>query len=262
MKKLSVLLALLMVLTLAIGTAIGVTWGEPDSKHVNVGAMVVDDVDIGLVPWCSGTLVAPNIFLTAGHCTSDLDDYGISEVWVTFDQDAAPPSTLLDVREIVTHPQYDGKKKSNPYDVAILILEDAVDISPATLPAEGFLDDLRAENKLRNGSEGAKFTVVGYGATLEWPPPNIVYEDQRQFAISEYQTLLKAWLRLSQNQAKDDGGSCYGDSGGPAFWTEPDGSEVLVGITSWGDARCVANGVYYRVDIPETLSFLVSFGVE
>ncbi len=60
---------------------------------------------------------------------------------------------------------------------------------------------------------------------------------------------------MSQNQATGDGGTCFGDSGGPAFWTE-DGDEILVGITSWGDAQCVASGLNYRVDISDTLSFI------
>ena len=64
---------------------------------------------------------------------------------------------------------------------------------------------------------------------------------------------------MSQNQATDDGGTCGGDSGGPAFWTDPDyGTEILVGITSWGDPYCVATGFNYRVDIPETLDFIDS----
>jgi hypothetical protein len=141
--------------------------------------------------------------------------------------------------------------------VGVLILADEVtSIEIANLPEEGFLDDLKKEGKLRQGSEGAEFTVVGYGASLEWPPPDITYYDQRQYSISEYQALLKSWLRMSQNQATGDGGSCYGDSGGPAFWTEPDGTEILVGITSWGDANCIASGFNYRVDIPDTLDFI------
>jgi len=81
------------------------------------------------------------------------------------------------------------------------------------------------------------------------PPPKITYKDYRQFAESEFQALLKAWLRMSQNRATGDGGTCYGDSGGPAFWTEPDESEILVGITSWGDVPCVPSAFNYRVDI-------------
>ena len=56
-----------------------------------------------------------------------------------------------------------------------------------------------------HGSDKAKFTLVGYGATLDFPPPDIYYEDQRQVAVSEYRTLLKAWLKMSQNQATGDG---------------------------------------------------------
>jgi hypothetical protein len=146
---------------------------------------------------------------------------------------------------------------SNPHDVGALILAEPVtDIEPANLPYERFLNDLKAEGKLRQGKNEADFTLVGYGGTLDWPPREITYDDYRQFAESEYQALLKAWLRMSQNHATGDGGTCYGDSGGPAFWTEPDGTEILVGVTSWGDAQCVASAFNYRVDIPETLDFI------
>jgi secreted trypsin-like serine protease len=61
---------------------------------------------------------------------------------------------------------------------------------------------------------------------------------------------------MSQNQASGDGGTCGGDSGGPAFWEDEKGTEVLVGITSWGDPFCISTGFNYRVDIPETLGFI------
>jgi len=181
-----------------------------------------------------------------------------SPVKVNFHQYALNTKTLLEVEKVITHPDYNWGPTSDPHDVGVLVLEKPVKkrIQPATLPEEGFLDQLLAEGKLRQGSGGAKFTLVGYGGLLDWPPPQISYDDERRFAESEYQTLLKAWLRMSQNQATCDGGTCFGDSGGPAFWTEPDGSEILVGITSWGNANCVATGFNYRVDIPETLDFI------
>ena len=129
-------------------------------------------------------------------------------------------------------------------------------ITPATLPVLGLLDQLRADGNLRQGSNGAKFTVVGYGGILAWPPPRVTYEDQRRFAVSEYRALLPAWLRMSQNHATGDGGTCYGDSGGPAFWEPESETRILVGITSWGDAPCVATGFNYRTDIPQTLNFI------
>ena len=140
---------------------------------------------------------------------------------------------------------------------ALILSEPVTNIEPANLPYEGLLDDLQKVGKLNQGKTKAKFTVVGYGGTLHWPPPSVTYEDTRQFAVSEYRSLLKAWLHMSQNQAAGDGGTCYGDSGGPAFWTDPDtGIEILVGITSWGDIPCVASGFNYRVDIPDTLDFI------
>lgn len=251
-----------MALSLIIVTpAAAITWGEPDTEHTNVGAIVVDHpTNFELFQLCSGTLIHPRVFLTAGHCTVGL--YDLENVYVNFDQNALNPETLLEVEEVITHPEYKWGPMSNPHDVAVLILKEPVtDIPPAELPEdEGFLNDLKAAGELRKGAEGAKFTVVGYGGTLHWPPsppdPKITYDDERQFAVSEFRALLKAWLIMSQNQATYDGGTCFGDSGGPAFWTKPDGTEILVGITSWGDAQCVANGVNYRVDISETLSFI------
>jgi secreted trypsin-like serine protease len=236
-----------------------ITWGEPDTEHTNVGAMVVDYPGIGPYQVCSGTLVHPQVFLTAGHCTVDWEGTGVETFWVNFDQNALNEATLLDVVEVIPHPDYWWGPTSNPHDVGALILAEPVtDIEPANLPSEGFLDDLRSAGELRQGSDGAKFNMVGYGGTLDWPPPVISYDDQRQVAVSEYQNLHKKWLRLSQNPAKGDGGTCFGDSGGPAFWTNADGTETLVSVTSWGDALCVAAGFNYRVDIPDTLNFIDS----
>jgi len=267
MRKLSILMGLLLILAVGILPATAITWGAEDGDgHPNVGLISRPDPNNPSAqrPLCSGTLIHPQVFLTAGHCTDYLEylmaagQLTIDGVKVSFDADDALHQGLLAVEEVITHPDYNWGPTSNPHDVGVLILAEAVgDIPLAELPDEEFLDELRAAGKLKQGSNRAKFTLVGYGSTLEWPPPEIIFPDgKRRLAESEYQTLLKAWLRMSQNQATDDGGTCYGDSGGPAFWTEPDGTDILVGITSWGDAQCVATGFNYRVDIPETLDFV------
>jgi hypothetical protein len=258
-KSLLIIFALVLVLAAGVVPAGAITWGELDTEHPYVGAMVVDWPGYGPYQVCSGTLIHPQVFLTAGHCTEGWEGTGVETFWVNFDQDALNEPTLLDVAAVITHPDYWWGPSSNPHDVGALILVDPVtDIDPVKLPDEGFLDGLREQGLLNQGKHKAKFTLVGYGGTLDWPPPVIHYPDQRRQSESEFRALLKAWLRMSQNQATDDGGTCYGDSGGPAFW-EPDGAdgtEVLVGITSWGDAQCVASAFNYRVDIPDTLDFI------
>jgi len=128
----------------------------------------------------------------------------------------------------------------------------------AVLPPQGLLDELKADKVLSRGSNKEKFTVVGYGGTLDWPPPVINYYYRRQYAESEYRALLKAWLKLSQNQATGDGGSCFGDSGGPVFWTNNSGDDILVAITSWGDPNCISPSFNYRIDTQKTLEFINS----
>lgn len=258
MKRISVVAAtsLLLLFLVIVQPVAAITWGELDTDHTNVGAMVADLPDRGPLPICSGTLIHERVFLTAGHCTFDLDEWGVTTVWVNFDPYALNPDTMLLVEQVITHPDY-GWGSPDPHDIAALVLAAPVeDIEPATLPEEGFLDDLKSTGMLRDQAQGAGFVLVGYGGTLEWPPPAITYEDYRQVAVSEYKSLPGPWLHMSQNVLQENGGTCFGDSGGPAFWVDDEGNETIVGVTSWGDAQCVATSFNYRVDIPDSIAFI------
>ena len=258
MRKLVVSVALLLILVVSVTPAAAIVYGGLDGKsHPNVGVAIALTSDTGGT-LCSGTLIHPQVFLTAGHCTAlwqaqiDAGELTMEGVKVSFDANNAFDSkTMRAVKKIIPHPEFDGRSQSDTHDVGLLILSKPVKgIKPASLPGEGFLDTLAGKLK------GAKFTVVGYGAGLNFPPPQFIPPDgKRHVAASEFQTLLKAQLVLSQNKATDGAGTCQGDSGGPAFWTEG-GTETLVAITSLGDPNCVATGRYYRADIPQTLNFI------
>ena len=68
------------------------------------------------------------------------------------------------------------------------------------------------------------------------------------------------YLRLSQNPARGNGGTCYGDSGGPNFLgagsTETD---IIAGITITGDSLCKSTNVVYRLDTESARTFLGQF---
>ena len=253
------------VLTAGVNQVQAITWGETDDSNAypNVGLMGVFS-DEGPIGFCSGTLIGPDLVLTAGHCTeyalSLLGSEIATYVAVTFDQTAQYPGGIwYRAKEIVPHPDYNWGPTSDPRDVGLLILETPVPgIEPATLSTLGFLTNLREEGLLASGKNAAKFTVVGYGATLDWPPPEIQFDFPpiRRIAESQYRALLKAWLRVSSHPKTGNGGTCKGDSGGPIFWEGSNGDRILVGITSWGDANCLSMSFHYRTDIPETLDFV------
>jgi hypothetical protein len=149
-----IIVVLTLTLTFWIPPTSAITWGEPDGDgHPNVGAMVAMHPELGPREICSGTLIAPQVFLTAGHCT----DWASAvlppgELHVSFStDDALNPATWLPVAAIKTHPDYNWGPYSDPHDVGILILEEPVILPAATLPGKGFLDELRADGMLRQG---------------------------------------------------------------------------------------------------------------
>ena len=263
-----VLGGLVMLLALAI-PAKAITFGEPDldNTYQNVGAIVVDLTDRDPLEFCSGTLIAPTVFLTAGHCTDYLvnvliagERLTLETTKVSFDHlDIMNIDSWISVEQIITHPLYNQMAKNRDFhDVGLLILAEPVtDLPLANLPPEGFLDQLYDDALLFDGVNRAMFIVAGYGTAVSWPPPETVDNGYgRWFAYSEYQQLMHTWLFMSQNHTQDLGGTCYGDSGGPAFYEDEYGKLWLVGITSWGDSLCVATGFDYRVDTAATLDFI------
>jgi len=260
MKALSILGVLGLVLVVSVLPAAAITGGDLDGEgHPNVGLMIAD-ID-GEPQWrCSGTLIAPRVFLTAGHCVGD----GATAARVWFDSDLRdneeyPYGGKTSYEGVpVPHPLYLWGG-SDPHDVGVVILDEPVKgIEPGRLPAPDLLAQLKKDRVLEGGyEEGVYFRSVGYGGDLaSWPPPELVYERVRQVSESEYVALTKVHLHLSQKAVFDESGSCFGDSGGPVFWDEPDGDEIIVAVTSSGDGQCVATGFNYRVDIPYMLEWI------
>ena len=251
---------LLLVLLLAVfgsTSAYAITYGQPDGNgHPNAGAMVYFSPSrqaYRIV--CSGSLVSPTVFLTASHCTSFLEQNGITNVWVTFDSQFSQKSKLYH-GTMHTNPLY-NQSTSDPEDIAVITLDKAVNgITPVDLPAAGLLDQMKKAGTLN----GTYFTSVGYGDREPTNEPGgkvYPFTGQRRVASGEFNSLTDVWLKISQNPSTGDGGTCYGDSGGPQFLgagaTE---TNTQVSITISGDAVCRATNVDYRLDTPQARAFL------
>ena len=77
----------------------------------------------------------------------------------------------------------------------------------------------------------------------------------RMFAFSSFNSLNGGYLRLSQNSSTGNGGTCFGDSGGPNFMTLND-KQLIVAITITGDSVCRSTNVDYRLDTVSAQGFL------
>jgi Trypsin len=258
MKRL-VLAAALAAIAVAAAPASGITFGEPDGDgHPTVGALIVKLDDGALFPICSGTMVSSNVFLTAGHCTFLPDVIfgpGNYELGATFEPDLTG-LTASDVTFGVahTHPSFfpnAGTASKKHVDLGLLDLAGDPGVGWSALPEEGLLDEI----DLREAS----FTTVGYGAVRETKktgPHAILDNVLRRVATQSASHLNDSWLKLNMNPATGNGGTCYGDSGGPHFLED---SDVVVSVTSWGDAPCRSTDWTARVDTEAALDFVADF---
>jgi secreted trypsin-like serine protease len=104
---------------------------------------------------------------------------------------------------------------------------------------------------------------VGYGTVRETNRTGfdaILDNMDRNKVDQEFLSLTKAWLTLSMNLATGNGGTCYGDSGGPHF-IHLNGAEtnIVASVTVTGDAPCKATDKTYRMDTESARSFLGDF---
>jgi hypothetical protein len=272
LKKFGAGLAGLALARLGLNPAHAISNGQLDGNaHPNVGGVVWlvsprPGVPAPLVAG-SGTLIHPRVYLTAGHGTylvEGLIEQGImtlDDLLVSFAPDASDPNTWRAVSGMLTHPAYvDNPTHSGNADAGVLIFKEPVTgISPVPLPPVGFLDVLNAAGELKSGSDRARFTLVGYGVDpgnannghLPFPPDGL-----RRTAQPEFQNLHDQLLYTDQNDSRDLGGSCTGDSGGPLFYVDPvTGQETLVAIVCnvWNNTAH-----YYRMDTEEAQAFIQS----
>jgi secreted trypsin-like serine protease len=263
-RRIITIITVFILLLVSTLPASAIVYGEPDGNaHPFVGSIVVRIPGQGLFQFCSGTLIAANVFLTASHCTAPLDSFLAehpgSEVLVTFDSIITEGGTFY-TGTWHTNPAYlTGNGESDTHDVAVIVLDQAPGITPAQLPTAGLLDELKADHVLKD----TLFTVVGYGTVRETNRTGfqgILDNLERRWADQEFLSLTNAWLTLSMNLATSNGGGCYGDSGGPHF-IHLDGEEtsIVASITVTGDAVCKATDTTYRMDTESARSFLANY---
>jgi secreted trypsin-like serine protease len=210
--------------------------------------------------FCGGTLIDKDSVLTAAHCF--FRNRGIFQARIKLvvavgrtdlNQNRGQlRSVPLSHRFI--HPRYNGNKRGDAYDAAVLKLSRPVKgIKPIKL-ATARQNDLEKPGRI--------LTAAGWGSVRSKPqsvedyPKRMrevsvpVVSDSR--AKRAYQSQNLRYLPSLQVAAGKKGkGACFGDSGGPLF---DSGSRTQVGITSYGAGGCAwarYPAVYTEVNSPE-----------
>jgi len=218
--------------------------------------------------FCTGTLVARDVVLTAAHCTDfftgevgDPNQFGPDDWRISFDADPGATSTYYGAHHFVVHPDWLANEvgpgggnskhsflKDGLEDMALVYLTQQVaGVTPAPVADAGYLDrlDLTSET----------FTVVGYGTdkfvtgSAASPKAITVYDGARSYrdvtVITEHDLFPDRFVKITKSV-------CFGDSGGPMFH-----EGTLVALNTWTFSyRCDGPNLEYRVDSVPAQSFL------
>ena len=269
---------ILVLLVLTIGLVAGVSQAAaaPESPRIIGGspaspgtwpwlAFIENSLPSGGYDLCSGTVVAANVVLTAGHCAVDEStmtvnppqQYGV--VTGSLDWTDAATRQVSPVSRVIVYPGFLKITSSNGSvyldgDAALLQLT-----LPTTAPAMPLAADPGDSGLYAAGTPAA---IAGWGLTsaggstpdqLQWAETVVqstAYCTQQ--ATNDFGALFDSIDQTCAIDAPtDDTGTCNGDSGGPLVALRPDDSLVQIGITSSGPVSCstVLPDYFTRTDV-------------
>jgi hypothetical protein len=199
----------------------------PASAIVGGGGLPAESISRAVVTiigsrgsFCTGSLIAQDLVLTAAHCVLPGADYKVILPGET-------PPRLLDIRRMASHPQFNVKgmlAHRASADVALLQIAAPLPSSKAPAPLGAPAVPIEV---------GSRFTVAGVGVTKRGDGKSGGTIRAADLAVTGKPGTLQ--IRLADpltSNTRDGLGACTGDSGAPAFEMQG-GRAVIVGVVSW-----------------------------
>jgi len=205
----------------------------PSGKWPDVVAVIAADGT------CTGTLIAPDVVLTAGHC-AELEPYEV----VTRTTDYATGGERVAVKWSRTYPDWWDR-----YDAGVVVLARALRITPRAIASACAANELLRESQ--------PLRIVGFGVTTpSGDGENTALHEATVPVLDAYCEADPTCLATARPKGEFTAGgrgtdSCFGDSGGPAY-VETASGPALIGVVSRGlsvaGQPCGNGGVYVRAD--------------
>lgn len=193
----------------------------------------------GSRPYCGGTLVEPDVVISAAHCPSP------RFVQIGCDTVGASDCEIISVDSSVSHPDYRSRPVPQT-DFRIIYLDDDSRFGTIGNVATSEWKDLPALTEVVTIGFG---TTSSGGSTSSRLLEASVFTTSNEDCADDYESRrlpVDDTMICAKAPGKD---ACQGDSGGPLLVKCPNGADVLIGVVSWG-VGCASPsfpGVYGRV---------------
>jgi hypothetical protein len=209
--------------------------GESDSGDNAVVGVAMTDGGGGVVKLCSGSLIAPNLVLTAQHCVAATGKYVNCDT-TTFGPAVDPADLKITPSPSMWSPTatfWPGRELILPggapavcgRDLALIVLVQPLPPERAT-PVDPRLEDLVLE--------GEGYTAVGYGNSGDGAGDSGLRRRRDGLVVECVGGGCGSAGGVDGREWRGNQGACSGDSGGPALDT---GGHVI-GVTSRGPFGC------------------------
>ncbi len=204
----------------------GIVGGEETTEWPEVVALILAEGSI----LCTGSVIAPDVVLTAAHC----GEMGVLGDLVFFGSSLFEEGALIEIASIEIHPDYDGEDPR--HDLSILFLAEETDVIPVRL-------DTRSVD---SSWTGTVLHAVGFGNADGYSGKTGGIKRETDVDVSGVDTYILYHETPGQN-------TCSGDSGGPLFaeddqgWVQTAVASFVYPIDTYED-YCSGGGGDVRLD--------------
>jgi len=206
----------------------------PDGKWPDAVAV------LGTKGSCTGTLVAPDVVITAGHCA----EINPTEVIANTVDYTAPDGDLITVKSTTAYPDW-----QHTYDISVLVLEQPIpNVTPRRVGTGCTFQELHSAMSVH---------LVGFGLTSESGTGDNTLLNEAMAPVVDPDCSRGNGCHAQvapggEFVAGGDGtDSCFGDSGGPVYFDTPRGTVVIGAVSRGVDGAampCGGGGIYVRTD--------------